>query len=374
LFIDLLYNAGGEPGRQEASPMSRPPARFAAALLVTLVTLGLGASATAAKTRDDSGTSSKPVTLRLGYFANVTHAPALVGIEGGILDRKLGKHVDLELKVFNAGTEAIEAISAGALDASYIGPSPTITAWTQFDKGVRVVSGAASGGAYLVVKPDIDSAADLKGKTLATPQLGNTQDVALRTWLKQHGLSTDTAGGGDVSIHPQDNATSLTAFKSGDIQGAWVPEPWATRLVTEGGGKILVDEATLWPRSQFVTTQLIVTSGFLKDHPDVVQQLVNAQVAANDYIKTNTADAEALVQKGIQDATGKPLAGDLVIASFKNIQFTDDPIASSLVKVNKDQKALGFPAASSLKGLYDLSFLNKALKAAGEPLVPGAKT
>jgi NitT/TauT family transport system substrate-binding protein len=347
--------------------------RLFAATAVAAVTLGVTGAAAVAKT-DTAAKTTEPATLRLGYFANVTHAPALVGLEGGILAKELGKNVTLEPKLFNSGTEAIEAIAAGALDASYIGPSPTITAWTQFQKGVRVISGAASGGAYLVVKPDINSAADLEGKVVASPQLGNTQDVALRSWLKDQGLKTDTAGGGDVSVRPQDNATSLATFKAGDIQGAWVPEPWATRLVTEGGGKILVDEASLWPKGQFVTTQLIVTTDFLKAHPDVVQQLVNAQVSANDYIQTNTADSQSLVQQGIAKATGKPISGDLVIASFKNIEFTNNPIASSLTKVNKQQKALGFPAADSLKGLYDFSFLNKALKAAGEPIIPAAKT
>jgi NitT/TauT family transport system substrate-binding protein len=358
--------------------MSRHPRTLIALAALTLVTLVAAGGAAAAAARTSKATSkataarAEAVTLRLGYFANVTHAPALVGIEGGILKKQLGTNVTLDLKAFNSGTEAIEAIAAGALDASYIGPSPTITAWAQFDKAVQVVSGAASGGAYLVVKPGIASVADLKGTTLATPQLGNTQDVALRTWLKKNGLATDTAGGGDVSIRPQDNATTLNAFESGDIQGAWVPEPWATRLVTEAGGKILVDEASLWPKGRYVTTQVVVTRDFLERHADVVQRLVDAQVAANDFIKSNTADAESLVQHGIRDATGKPISGDLVIASFKNIEFTDDPIASSLAKVNKNQKALGFPAASSLKGLYDLSFLNRALKAAGEPLVPAA--
>ena len=181
-----------------------------------------------------------------------------------------------------------------------------------------------------MVKPDINSAADLKGKVVATPQLGNTQDVALAHLAEEEGLNTDTAGGGDVSIRPQDNATSLNSFKSGDIQGAWVPEPWATRLVTEGGGKILVDEGSLWPKGQYVTTQIIVTTSFLKAHPDVVQKLVNVQVAANDYIKTNTADAESLVQPAFSRQPGKPIEGNLVIASFKNIDFTNDPIASSL--------------------------------------------
>jgi NitT/TauT family transport system substrate-binding protein len=317
--------------------------------------------------------SSGSTTLRLGYFPNVTHAPAIVGVQTGIFKKALGNDVDLKLSTFNSGTEELTAIQAGALDAAYIGPNPTITAWTQLDKGVKVVSGAASGGAYFVVKPSITSAADLKGKTLATPQLGNTQDVALRNWLKTKGLKTDTSGGGDVKIIPQDNATSLASFQAGNIDGAWVPEPWATRLVNEGGGKILVDEADLWPGGKYVTTQLIVTTDFLKNHKDVVQKLVNGQVAANDYIAKDTAAAESAVSDGIKAITGKPLSGDLIIASFKNIAFTNDPIATSLAKDNSTQKAFGFPAASSLKGLYDLTYLNKALKAAKEPTVPTPK-
>ena len=215
---------------------------------------------------------------------------------------------------------------------------------------MKIVSGAASGGAYFVVDKSINSAADLKGKTVASPQLGNTQDVSLRNWLKSKGLNTDTTGGGDVKIVPQDNATSLASFQAGNIEGAWVPEPWATRLVNEGGGKILVDEADLWPEGKYVTTQLIVTTDFLKDHPDVVQKLVNGQVAANDYIKTNTADAETDVSDGIKAITGKPIDGNLVIASFKNIEFTNDPIASSLVNDNATQKKFGLPGGVEPQG------------------------
>jgi NitT/TauT family transport system substrate-binding protein len=318
--------------------------------------------------------SSEPVTLRLGYFPNVTHASAIVGVEEKIFEKALGKNVTLDLHTFNSGTEALQAIQAGALDASYIGPSPTITAWTKLNKGVEIVSGSASGGAYFVVAPSINSAADLKGKVVASPQLGNTQDVALRTWLKSKGLNTDTSGGGDVQIRPQDNATTLNAFKSGELVGAWVPEPWATRLVTEGGGKILVDEADLWPGGKFVTTQLIVTTSFLKDHKDVVQKLVTGQVQANEFIKTNPFDAQTDVSDNIARITGKAIPGDLVIASFKNIEFTDDPIASSLVKNNKDaSKIEGLTSASSLKGIYDLSFLNTALKAAKQPTIATPK-
>ena len=169
------------------------------------------------------------------------------------------------------------ALLAGAIDATYIGPNPSVNAFQQSHGAVRVVAGAASGGAYLVVKPNIDSAADLKGKKVASPQLGNTQDIALRSWLKQHGLKTDANGGGDVSVIPQDNATTLDTFRQGAIAGAWVPEPWATRLVDEGGGKILVDERTLWPQGQYVTTDLLVSTSFLKAHPDVVKRLLEGQ-------------------------------------------------------------------------------------------------
>jgi NitT/TauT family transport system substrate-binding protein len=333
------------------------------AVLAALLTATVPASA--AKQQ-----ASPSVTLRLGYFPNVTHASAIVGVEEGLFEKALGKNVTLELKTFNSGTEAIQAIQAGALDASYIGPSPTITAWTKFDKGVKVVSGSASGGAFFVVNQDINRAEDLKGKAVASPQLGQTQDVALRTWLKEKGLDTDTSGGGDVQIRPQDNATTLNAFKTGEIVGAWVPEPWATRLVTEGGGRVLVDEADLWPDGQYVTTQLIVTSGFVKDNPSVVQKLVNAQVEANDFIETNPFDAQEDVSNNIARITGKPIPGELVISSFKNIEFTNDPIASSLVKNNKDAKAIsGLTAADSLKGIYELEFLNKALTAAEEQTV-----
>jgi NitT/TauT family transport system substrate-binding protein len=349
----------------------RTTTRLLAIGIVAVLAVLLAATVPAAAAKKQS---SEPVTLRLGYFPNVTHASAIVGVEEKIFEQKLGKNVTLELHTFNSGTEALQALQAGALDASYIGPSPTISAWTKLDKGVKIVSGSASGGAYFVVAQSINSAADLKGKAVASPQLGNTQDVALRSWLKSKGLDTDTSGGGDVQIRPQDNATTLTAFKTGEIVGAWVPEPWATRLVNEGGGKILVDEATLWPKGQYVTTQLIVTTDFLNDHKDVVQKLVNGQVAANDFIQEKPFQAQTDVSNNIARVTGKPIAGDLVIASFKNITFTNDPIASSLVKNNKDAKAIqGLTYADSLKGIYDLSFLNKALTAAKEPTISAPK-
>jgi NitT/TauT family transport system substrate-binding protein len=313
--------------------------------------------------------SSSSFTLHLGYFANVTHAPAIAAIQDGTLAAKLGPNVKLSPQTFNAGSDVVTAIISGALDASFVGPNPAINAYQKTNKGIRIVSGVASGGAFLVVKPSINSAADLKGKKIATPQLGNTQDVALRTWLSEHGLKTDTSGGGDVHITPQENSTTLTAFQSGDIDGAWVPEPWATRLVQEGGGKVLVDESTLWPHGQFVTTNLIVTTKLLNDHPDIVQHLIEAVADEIDAFKANPAKAEASVNAGIQAVTGKALKPDIIAASFKNITFTLDPIASSLHTDAERGKSLGFLSSSDITGIYDLSKLNAVLQARGKPAI-----
>lgn len=312
-------------------------------------------------------TSSKPVTLRLAYFPNVTHAPAIVGVQSGRFQSALGSNVTLKLSTFNAGSDVVTAILAGALDASFVGPNPAINSYQKTNGGVRVVSGTASGGAFFVVKPSINSAADLKGKKVASPQLGNTQDVALRTWLKDHSLNTTTTGGGDVSVIPQDNATTLTAFQAGQIAGAWVPEPWATRLVKEGGGKVLVDEATLWPQGKFTTTTLVVTKKFLDAHPDVVQHLIQGLDDSIAYIKSNPTQAEQLVSTGIGKVTGKPLKTSLIDSSFKSITFTLDPIASSLQTSADHAKALGLLKSSDLGNIFDFTLANKVLKAKGEP-------
>jgi len=331
--------------------------------------LGLGLTAVApagASTRSQD----EPVTLRLGYFPNVTHATAIVGVEGGLFEDALGDGVDLQLLNYTSGTTAIEALFADAIDATYIGPNPAINGFAQSDgQALRIISGATSGGAFLVVKPEITKPKDLKGTTLASPSLGNTQDVALRAWLKKQGLETDTEGGGDVSIVPQDNALTLQAFQSGDIDGAWVPEPWATRLIDEAGAKVLVDERDLWPDGQYVTTHLIVAKTYLDEHPDVVKRLLEGQVAANDFIADTPDVAQNLVAKGIENITGKPISAELVAKTFENLTFTDDPIASSLKKSAKAAVKVGLLDPVDLDGIYDLKLLNKLLKAKGEPTV-----
>ena len=226
----------------------------------TITTLGLVGMMVAGCASAAGSTPEVPTELRLGYFANVTHAPALVGLEEGLFADELGD-VTVTTQVFNAGPAAIEALSAGAIDATYIGPNPSINTFIQSGgESARIVAGAATGGAALVVREGIDSPADLAGTTLATPQLGNTQDVALRSWLAEEGFATDTSGGGDVNITPTENAQTLTLFQQGELDGAWLPEPWVSRLILDAGAHVLVDEADLWADGEFPTRLRLLSS------------------------------------------------------------------------------------------------------------------
>lgn len=334
---------------------------FLAAIVVTAVA-GCGSGGSKAATGADGA-----VTLRLGYFPNLTHATALAGVEKGIYAAKLSPD-KLAVQTFNAGPAAVEALFSEGLDAAYVGPNPAINAFAKSEgKAIRIISGATSGGAFLVVKPTINQPGDLKGKRVASPQLGGTQDVALRAWLSGQGLKPDTSAG--ASVIPQDNAQTLQTFKTGAIEGAWVPEPWATRLVQEGGGKVLVDERDLWPNGRFVTTHLVVRTKFLQEHPATVKRLIEAQVAANDFVNANPDEARSLTNQGIEKITGKKLPPAVINASFKNLTFTNDPVASSLTKSARDAESVGLLKKVELQGIYDLSILDEVLKASGQPPV-----
>lgn len=308
---------------------------------------------------------NKPV-VRLGYFPNVTHAPAIVGVVEGFIQDELGE-TELRTSTFNAGPEAVEALFSDALDLSFIGPNPAINAYAQSGgEAIRIVSGSTSGGAALIVRPDLDSPADLVGTRLATPQLGNTQDVALRAWLKEEGLQADLEGGGEVAVVPQSNAQTLETFRSGDIDGGWVPEPWATRLVLEGGGKVLVDEADLWPDGRFVTTHLIVRTEFLAEHPDLVEALLRGLVQAVDFVNDNPAQAQQIANDNIAALTGSPLAPETMVGAWSNLTFTVDPIASSLRESAEDAVAVGLLEPVDLTGIYSLDLLNELLREMGQ--------
>lgn len=340
-----------------------------AALALTTLATACGGTETAGTTASATGGGDKLAEVRLGYFPNITHSTALVGIEKGLFAKHLGG-TKLTTSSFNAGPAAIEAVFSGAIDATYIGPNPAINAWAKSKgKAIKIVAGSASGGVYLVVKPEINGPEDLKGKKIATPQLGNTQDVALRYWLQEKGLKTDTKGGGDVNIVPQENSQTLQTFATGDIDGAWVPEPFASRLVQESKGKILVDERDLWPNKQFVITHLIVRQEFAAQHPETVKQLLEGHVEANAAINSDPADAAKTVNSALEKLTGKPLKQEVLDSVFKNITFTNDPIASSLVGSADHAIKIGLLQPVDLNGIYDLAQLNEILKAKGETAV-----
>jgi NitT/TauT family transport system substrate-binding protein len=321
---------------------------------------------------DDTSPSSsegEASALRLGYFPNFTHAPALVGVQDGIFTEHLGD-VALETTTFNAGPDVIEALFTGVIDASFIGPNPAINGFAQSDgEALRIVSGSTSGGAFLVVRDGIESVADLEGTTLATPQLGNTQDVALRHWLSEQGYETTLEGAGDVAIAPMANGDTLTAFHSGELDGAFLPEPWASRLVIEAGAHVLLDEADLWPDGRFVTTHLIVSTSFLDENPGVVRDLIAGELAAIDFINENPDQAQVVVNDAIEELTGQRVSDELLTAAWPNVEFTADPVPASLFGSAAHAEEVGLLDPVDLDGIYALDLLNELLvEAGGEPV------
>jgi NitT/TauT family transport system substrate-binding protein len=352
---------------------AQPATALVSLLLIPWILAACGASSQARSAAPlDSSANSGPVDLRLGYFANITHAPALVGVAKGYFKDALASNVHLTTQTFNAGPAEVEAIFGGAIDAGFIGPSPAINAYIK-SKGaaVRIVSGAASGGAALMVRPaaGINSAADLKGKTLATPQLGNTQDVALRAYLLDNGIHTDPQGSGDAKIVPTDNATTLQLFQQGKVDAAWVPEPWVSRLHLEAGAKILVDERSLWPGGQFATTELIVARGFLDRHPDTVKALITGEIKAIDWINQSPVEAKAAVNDALLQVTGKALKPAVIDEAWTRLTFSADPLAPTLKKEAADAKRAGLLADSKLASILDLRLLNQVLTDGGKPKV-----
>lgn len=317
-------------------------------------------------------TSAGPVTLHLGYYPNFTHAQAIVGLARGTFKDALGANVTIDSKTFNAGPDEITALFAGQIDIGYIGPSPAVNGYIK-SKGddVRIIAGAVNGGAELIVRNDagINAPVDFANKKVASPQLGNTQDVALRKWLKDNGLNAKEQGG-NVTVMALQNPDILTAFQKGDVDAAWVPEPWGTRLIQEAGGKLFLDEKTLWPGGQFSTAIVIVRTDFLNKHPDVVLNFLRAHVETTQWIAANSEDAKKLVNDGLASLTGKALKQTTIDDAWKLISATDDPIAPAVVTAANNAFVLGFLTAKpDLSKLFALDLLNKARKEKNLPEV-----
>ncbi|HTK06025.1 MAG TPA: ABC transporter substrate-binding protein [Ktedonobacteraceae bacterium] len=346
-------------------------AKFILPLLLVLSLNILAACGSSTSSTTTSGSNASPITVHLGYFPNITHAVALVGVARGTFAQAFGKNVKLDTKQFNAGPSLIEALFAGSIDIGYLGPNPAVNGYIQ-SKGqaLRIIAGASSGGALFVVRPGahIQTGKDLGDKKIASPQLGGTQDISLRNYIASNGLKT-TDKGGNVQVVPMANADILTQFKAGHIDGAWVPEPWASRLIQEDGGKVLVDERSLWPNGKFVTTNVIVSTKFLTQHPDLVTKFLEAHVDTVQYINSNLAEAKTIVNSQLKQLTQQALAPAVLDSSFNNLDITYDPLAQTLFKAADDAYALGYLKAKPDQGIYDLDPLNAVLKAKGLPPV-----
>jgi NitT/TauT family transport system substrate-binding protein len=316
------------------------------------------------------GRAQTPVTVRVGAFPNITHSQAMVGKANGAFEKAMGSGGKIEWKTFNAGPAAIEALFAGAIDMTYIGPNPTISGYVRSNgQALRVVAGAASGGAALVVRNDsgLQKPADFHGKKVASPQLGNTQDVALRSWMKANGLKSIDKGG-DVQVIPLANPDQLTLFLKKELDAAWAPEPWATRLIREGNGRLFLDERTLWPKGQFVCANLIVSAKFLQEHPDLVKNWLRAHIELTDWINGHPSEAKKVLNQQIQKETGKALPDAVLDEAFGRLQVTYDPLRSSLLTSAKSAFEAGFLGRQmpDLSNLYDLSLLNQVLSEKGK--------
>lgn len=336
-------------------------------LLVTAIALTAGCATSDGSGSDDdaaalaSSTGTPAAELRLGYFPNVTHATGVYGDAAGVFQEALGDTA-LSTQQFTAGPAAVEALFAGGLDATYIGPNPAINAFVKSQgDAVRIIAGATSGGASLVVQPEIADAKGLEGKRIATPQTGGTQDIALRHYLSENGYEVAANGAGPVTVVAQENPVTLTAFQAGKVDGAWVPEPWASRLVLEGGGTVLVDERDLWPGGRFVTTHLIVRTDYLREHPQTVRALLEGSVEANEQINADPTKAKQVVNTALGELTGAPLEPEILDRAFANIASTDDPIASSLATSAEHAFATGLVKETDLAGIYDLTLLREVL-------------
>ncbi len=345
-----------------------------AALAIGLVFLiAAGALVASSISRNTAAEAAIPsptpaAELKLGYFGNLTHAPALVGLRQGILARNLGD-TKLSTETFNAGPAAIEALNAGAIDAAYIGPNPAINSFVKSEgESVSVIAGAAAGGAQLVVRPEITSTAELKGKTLASPQLGGTQDVALRAWLGSQGYKTNVDGSGDVAINPTENAQTLKLFQDGKLDGAWLPEPWASRLVLQAGAKVLVDEKDLWDGSlsgkagEFPTTILIVNKKFAAAHPDTVKALLRGHAESVAWLNdAPAAEKTSVINGALQESAGAALPADVLDRALQNVVFTVDPLAGTYPKLLEDGVKAGTTKQADITGLFDLRALNEVM-------------
>lgn len=346
---------------------------IAAAILVGVIASSVALAnpfQTLGSNNNDGPQASEGKAIRIGYFPNINHAQPVIGLGNGDYQKHLGEDVEVKTLVFNAGPSAIEALFANQVDVTYIGPNPTINGYVQSEgKALKVISGTASSGAVFVVRngAGINSVGDFAGKRFGSPQLGNTQDVALRNYLLSNGYQTKE-NGGNVEVLPAKNPDLVTLMIKKEIDGAWVPEPWGAKLLKETDSRIFVDERDLWPNGDFVTTNLIARTDFLEKNPGLIKKLVEATVDETQWINSHPDEARQAFNDELIKLTGKAIPEDEFKDGSSRLELTWDPIKSSLFKNGEDQYEIGFLDENpDLSGIYDLKILNEVLRQKGLP-------
>jgi NitT/TauT family transport system substrate-binding protein len=334
---------------------------IAAAIVAAVV----ATSITGVSSGGSANSEQESDVLRIGYFANINHAQAVIGLANGDFQRAIGDDIEVRTKLFNAGPSVIEALFANEIDVAYVGPNPAINGYVRSDgEALRIISGAASGGAVFVVRNDagIDSVQDLAGKKFSSPQLGNTQDVALRKYLLENGYENEK----DVTVLPAANSEIVTLMLRKDIAGAWVPEPWGAKLVKEANAKVFVDERDLWPDGQFVTAHVIVRTGYLESNPETIKKLLKAHVEKTEWIRANPDEAVTTFNEELEKLTGKTIPVDELTTGMSRMELTWDPVQESLFQSADDAYEVGFfDTKPDLSDIYDLTLLNEVLKEKG---------
>jgi NitT/TauT family transport system substrate-binding protein len=309
-----------------------------------------------------AGSSAPLKEIRLGYYANLTHAQAVVGVVRGDFQKAFGD-VKINTAVFNAGPSAIEALFAGEIDITYVGPSPAINGYLKSKgKALRIIAGSANNGVCIVARPGsgIKTVQDLSGKRIATPQFGNTQDISARHFVLAQLKGKLKENGGDTEILNVANAEQIGLFKQGELDASWAPEPWAARLVHDAGGVIIEEEKNLWSEKSFASTLVVVSTNFLQQHPEAVETFLRTHVALTDWVKAHQDEAAGLVNEELKKLLGKALKPEVLKDAFSRIEFNvEAPIESVRryaewghdLKLNKEKL--------EANGMFSLDILNK---------------
>ncbi len=317
-------------------------ASIAGIILLSILGLSLG-----------SNSESDENKIRIAYFPNIGHAIPIVGMEKGFFQTDIGKQVKIETRVFDSGPQAIESLFANSIDLAYVGPGPAINGFLISENhNIKILAGAASGGASFIVHPEseINSASDFAGKKIAAPQIGNTQDVSLRYYLSEHGLKTADKGG-SVIVYNISNPDIYTLFVKGDLDGAWVAEPWATILETELGGKRLFYEEELWPNQEFASVLLIANIDFVEKNPVIVANFLDSHHKTATWINQNPIETRDVFNAFLNSHLGRSLSDNVVDIALSNLVITADPIPDSVYSFAEKANALGYLGRNG----YDLS-------------------